>query len=255
MNDVTVITVTHNRVNLLKRAIESVQNQDYNGPIYHMIIVDEDDKMTQHFLRQITQRYSNVYYFALPNENEDKGTIRLAKLRNWGVKRAKTEWICFLDDDNIFARNHISSLIQHAIKHNLRAVHSYRILLNRDGTPFLGNYYPWIPDHKEAKKIYKKLCEIGVMTPGSNIVKDRANTGWVDAGEWLLRRDLLWEIPFREEYTNEELKNNVGDDDKLLYDLLVAGEPIGCTEKPTLIYYLGGYSNNFKYFESGDKYD
>lgn len=258
MVDVTVITVTRGRPNLLKRAIRSVQKQKFGGTIKHMIIID-DDILTKKFLENLPKT-SNLNWLSVPNRTKEKGTPHLAKLRNLGVKITTGKWICFLDDDNEFIDNHISELVSYAVEHGFRAVHSHQILLNRDGTPFLGDYYPWIPDPDKAKVVYKKLCSEGVFTPGSCVVKDRADpidkpdhVQTVDAGEWLLARELLSEVPFREEYSDEDLENNVGDDDKLLWDLVVRKEPIGCTNKPTLIYYLGGYSNNFSKSKSSQK--
>ena len=97
-----------------------------------------------------------------------------------------------------------------------------------------------------------ELCSQGVFTPGSCIVKDRADpidhpnpVRTVDTGEWLLARELLIEVPFRDDFNAVDEANVTGEDDKLLTDLINKKEPIACSNQPTLIYYLGGYSNNF----------
>jgi hypothetical protein len=66
----------------------------------------------------------------------------------------------------------------------------------------------------------------------------------VDTSAWLLARSLLLEIPFRDDFTDLDGETRTGEDDKLLADLINRREPIACSHKATLRYYLGGYSNN-----------
>jgi hypothetical protein len=99
---------------------------------------------------------------------------------------------------------------------------------------------------------YRELVDAGVYTPGTNIVRDRADpldhsdpVRTVDTGAWLLRREVLLQIPFRDDFDEVDAENLTGEDDKFLNDLVRNGVAIGCSQQPTLIYYLGGYSNQF----------
>ena len=121
------------------------------------------------------------------------------------------------------------------------------MIFNSDGSAFLGNYDPWIQNPKESKDGYDKLVQLGVFTPLSNVAKTHNSAikpddiAWaVDMGAWLLLRDLLLEVPFCEEYTKEDLEANVGEDEKLTWDLIRKKEPMECSGKPTLFYYLVG---------------
>lgn len=255
---ISVITLTRKRPDLLGRAIASVQNQKCNSIIEHIILVDDcEDTRTE--LRRGGNIPANVkWHWVDRNQGEHSGPSRCAKLRNFGVSLAKNKWIAFLDDDNEWKDNHLDALLRCAVDNRLRAVHSHRILLYRDGTPFAEARFPWCRDPEEARRLYRQLCERGVFTPGSPVVKDRADlkghpkpVRMIDMGEWLIDRELLEAIPLRLHFTDQDGDSVFGEDDKFLADLIDRNEPIGCTNIPTLLYYLGGFSNNFD--PSGDE--
>lgn len=252
-NSITVITITRNRPDLLRRAIATVQNQKCFAYIKHLVLVD-DCENTKTLLENFENFPPNLTWRWMPRKiGEYSGPGRSSRLRNYGVRISNTKWIAFLDDDNEWLENHLSELLNCAMEKQMRAIHSHMILLNRDGTPFLENRLPWCRNLEEARKKYDEMCAKGVFTPGSCIVKDKADpidhpdpVRTVDTGEWLLARELLLEVPFQEFYTPLDEVSVTGEDDKLLMDLINRKEPIACTMKATLMYYLGGYSNNFK---------
>lgn len=84
----SVIITTYNRPDKLIRAIDSVLSQEFKD--FELIIVNDGS----------TSDYSNVlshiggnekirYFF---KENEERSVAR-----NFGVEKAKGDWICFLD--------------------------------------------------------------------------------------------------------------------------------------------------------------
>lgn len=89
-SQVSAIITTHNRSQLLKRAIESVMNQTYSD--IECIIVD--DASTDN-TRQICSDYP-VQYIFIPKEESRGGNYA----RNLGIKAAKGEYCAFLDDDD-----------------------------------------------------------------------------------------------------------------------------------------------------------
>lgn len=249
-NAITVVTVTRGRESLLRRATDSVQRQNYLGPISHLVVIDDCIK-TKSFLEGNCNLSSNVIWHWVSRESGEKsGPERLAKLRNYAVQLSKTRWISFLDDDNEFEPNHLSSLLECAIQSGCGAVHSQRKLFWADGTPYLEHRWPWSRDKSEGTQIYHELVAKGVLKPGSNIERDRCDpldhpdpVRIVDTGEWLFDRSLLLHYPFCEEYTYEDWLSITTEDDKLLQCLVKNRVPIISTEIPTLRYYLGGYSN------------
>lgn len=250
VESVAVVTLTRDRPDLLKRAIKSVQQQDFPGSIEHIVIVDECFA-TRDFLESTGNLPKNlVWHWVARKPCERSGPAREAKLRNYGVQVATARWVCFLDDDNEFEPNHIRSLVACTEQSRCRAVHSHMQIFWRDGTPYLESRMPWKRDPEESKRIYAKLRARGVFQPGSNIMRDRADP-WdhpdpvrtVDTGEWLLERTLLLEYPFCEYYSDADLADMTTADDKLLRTLVKHKVRIACSELATLKYYLGGYSN------------
>lgn len=163
-----------------------------------------------------------------------------------------SRWVSFLDDDNEYEANHLSSLAACAVQTKHPAVHSYRKIYEADGSPYLERRFPWVRDQEEGVKLYEYYCDRGLLVRGTNIFQDRADPKgqpdgirMVDSSVWLFERSLLIQHPFPQQYTEKDIRNNVYEDDKLL-DLLQAQEvPISTTGLPTVKYYLGGYSNTF----------
>ncbi len=133
------------------------------------------------------------------------------------------------------------------------------IWLHPDGTPFVEERDPLFVDPEESRRSYEYKCQKGLLTPGSCVVRDCVDPlddpdpiRSVDTSEWLFARELMLEVPFREEYDDADREHGIVEDDKLIMDLLEKGEPIGCNNQPTLVYYLGGYTNDFRQWSLKD---
>ncbi|MFD2765827.1 glycosyltransferase [Micromonospora eburnea] len=241
---VTVITLTRRRPDLVRRAIRSVREQRTAHPVRHLVLID-DCPATRDALDAAQPAGTEVLY--MPREYwEVSGPGRSSKLRNFGVRRATDRWIAFLDDDNEWTPDHLDTLITCAVETGARAVHSHVQLLNRDGTPYLEPRWPWAQNPDDAAEIYRDYVAKGIVTPGSNIVGDRPgfHDEPADTSSWLLDRRLLLEVTFAEEFSSSDAENLIGEDDKLFWALIDRGESIECSRRPTLRYYLGGYSNS-----------
>jgi glycosyltransferase involved in cell wall biosynthesis len=243
---ITVITLTRRRPDLVQRAMRSVRAQRSRHAVRHVVLID-DCPSTQATLVTVAAEYPKAEVLYMPRQpREVSGPGRSSRLRNFGVRRsADDSWIAFLDDDNEWTTDHLESLVECAHAHRARAVHSYVSLWNRDGSPYLTPRWPWARSEDEAGRIYRDYVQKGICSPGSNIVVDRpgCHDEPVDTSAWLLARELLLEVPFAEEFSQDDADNLVGEDDKLFWALLGKGEPIVCTRRATLKYYLGGYSN------------
>lgn len=88
---VSAVIITHNRSELLKKAVESVKRQTY--PNIEIIVVD--DASTDN-TEQICQNMQGIRYFRI--EPEDSAGSN--KARNEGIKLAQGEYIALLDDDD-----------------------------------------------------------------------------------------------------------------------------------------------------------
>jgi glycosyltransferase involved in cell wall biosynthesis len=240
---ITVITLTRNRPLLVQRAIRSVRSQQTRDRVHHVILID-DCPQTRDALSDPPPGVEVRYEPRQPHEVS--GPSRSSRLRNLGVLRSTDAWIAFLDDDNEWAPDHLETLMQCARREGARAVHSSVSLHNRDGSPYLEPRWPWARDPGEAERIYREHVAKGICVPGSNVVHDRPgrHDEPADTSSWLLARQLLLDVPFEEHFSRADAEGLIGEDDKLFRALLRRGEPIGCTHRATLRYYLGGYSNN-----------
>jgi hypothetical protein len=249
----------------------SVYAQLFSGNIEHIVIADDDT--TSVIAAQAAPTRAGLSVRALsverpPHEREEpkndlRGVYpRMSRLFNTGVRMAASEWISFLDDDNEFEPEHLETMMRCAQAHGADAVHSGRTMWWPDGSPHLDERWHTVSDPAEARRIFDLMCERGVRTRGTNVLLDRADSGevpdplptssvlqphdpvlLVDQNVWLLRRDLLLEVPVPETFTPEEHRRNTAPDDKLLAALLRAGVRVVSTGLPTVRYYLGGQSN------------
>jgi glycosyltransferase involved in cell wall biosynthesis len=100
---VSVIVPTHNRPGMLAEALASVRAQTFTD--YEIIVVSngESDDMR----RASRDAASGCVYLEL-----DRGNVSAA--RNFGMERAKGEWIAILDDDDLWPPNKLERQIAEA---------------------------------------------------------------------------------------------------------------------------------------------
>lgn len=103
--DVSVVIPTHNRADLLERAIMSVINQTY--PILEINVVsDGSEDNTDEIMKKLKKKYNNINYFSY---HPGKGGNYA---RNYGIKNSKGQYIAFLDDDDEWHNNKIEEQIK-----------------------------------------------------------------------------------------------------------------------------------------------
>lgn len=104
----SIIIPTHNRAELLKKAIQSVVNQIFDD--WELIIVDDGSVDPT---RSIVEKIVNekIHYFYQKNKERSSA-------RNLGIKNAKGKYICFLDDDDYFLPNHLEVITSRIKKEN-----------------------------------------------------------------------------------------------------------------------------------------
>lgn len=105
---VTVYIPTYNRVDLLKRAVESVRNQTYTN--LEIIIVDDcSTDNTQEYLKEISNLDQRIRYFI--KEKNSGACVS----RNIAIKNALGEYITGLDDDDYFLEKRIEIFVSNKI--------------------------------------------------------------------------------------------------------------------------------------------
>lgn len=89
----SIILPTYNQSEFLKNSINSILKQTYNN--WELIIID--NKSTDDTL-SVIKKYKDERINILSINN----CGILAKSRNFGIKKAQSEWICFIDSDDIW---------------------------------------------------------------------------------------------------------------------------------------------------------
>ncbi|MGG4481095.1 glycosyltransferase [Paenibacillus illinoisensis] len=116
---VSIIIRTKARPTLLNRALLSIQSQDYSN--IEVVIVEDGPAVSE----SIVNKYINELHIVYLPINQSVGRSRAA---NIGLENATGKYINFLDDDDFFLPNHISTLHSEIVsKPNVNVVHSASI--------------------------------------------------------------------------------------------------------------------------------
>jgi glycosyltransferase involved in cell wall biosynthesis len=100
---VSIVTPTHNRANLLRRAMASVREQTWRD--FEWIVVDDcsTDATTQVLDACADPRLVRVRLEA---------NLGVAGARNAGIQRARGEYVAFLDDDDEYLPHYLRSVME-----------------------------------------------------------------------------------------------------------------------------------------------
>ena len=98
---ISVIIPTFNRLDLLKRAIDSVLNQSIKP--YDIIVVD--DGSTDSTSEMIQQKYKSINLIQQKNSG-------VSAARNNGIKNAQGDWIALLDSDDEWKKNKLEEQVK-----------------------------------------------------------------------------------------------------------------------------------------------
>ena len=97
---ISVIIPTFNRIDLLKRAIDSILNQSIKP--YDIIVVD--DGSTDGTSDMIQQKYKSIKLIQQKNSG-------VSAARNNGIKNAQGDWIALLDSDDEWEKNKLEEQV------------------------------------------------------------------------------------------------------------------------------------------------
>lgn len=106
----SIVTPTFNRGHFLAKAIESVQLQSYAN-YEHIIVDDGSDDNTEELVSEYLKKDIRIIYIKQTNKGRSAA-------RNVGIQRAVGNHICFLDSDDFWRLNHLSSFRDAIIKND-----------------------------------------------------------------------------------------------------------------------------------------
>jgi glycosyltransferase involved in cell wall biosynthesis len=124
--DVTVIIscVVESDLPYVHEALQSVQGQTY--PCQVIVLVTE---ATSRVRQELAQDGLTAQFEVVP-------LTYCGLTRNQGVERATTEWVAFLDADDIWLPRKIELQLAYAIKNKCQAVGTRHILVNDNNAPY-----------------------------------------------------------------------------------------------------------------------
>ncbi len=100
--DFSVVITSHNCKEFVEEALRSVFNQV--SPPKEVIVVDDaSSDGSVEFLRQLQREYP---FRLLVNERN----LERCKTRNRGAEASSSDWVCFLDCDDLWTENHLSTV-------------------------------------------------------------------------------------------------------------------------------------------------
>lgn len=251
---VTVITPTKGRPAAVRAAIESVRSQTISR-VEHLVLGDNcPDLAKPEVLGALRRDFPRVTIKNVPSgpAAPTYPPARTARIRNLGIRRASGAFIAHLDDDNTFEPDHLDSLVT-CLMANPEAVaaHSWRKLFTCAGEPFIpAGINPWIDDPAQSAVNYAQLADSSVFEPGSHVMHDRI-TGregqeffLVDVSELLVRAAFHQAHPFPAHYSAAQVAAGLCEDRAWCIRVIRAGHQIVRSERATLRYAMGGYSNS-----------
>lgn len=150
----SVVIPSYNRAHCLLQTINSVVNQRFEN--WEIILVDDGstDK-TADLFNEITD--SRIFYFY--KENGERGAAR-----NYGVSKARGEYIFFLDSDDLIKENYLQEAFEMIRSTKARCIHiPYNYLINEieyKGPNLSGNpsIYQLRQNHFACQIIIHKSC-------------------------------------------------------------------------------------------------
>ena len=165
MMNISVVIPTYNRIELLKRSIDSVINQTIK-PSEIIIVDDGSNDGTE---AMVKKQYDSLKII----KQKNKG---VSAARNSGIKASSGEWICFLDSDDEWKNNKLEKQIT--------------FVANNSDYKFFHSNEIWIKNGKRInqKKKHKKY--------GGDIFKKCLDMCRISPSSVLINKNIFEEIGF-----------------------------------------------------------
>lgn len=204
----SVIIPTFNRANILSDAIKSVLEQIHEN--WELLIID--DGSTDHTYKVVEKyRDSRISYFYKRNEERSVA-------RNFGIHKARGEYICFLDSDDTYYPNHLSVLKENIQMHEFpEGIFHTQIIKNIRGEKIPEYWFKGLNNIEVAQKIIQgKVLFMNGICISRQLLEDEVFPSqfsyWEDQHLWIR---LLKYHPF---YSIDEVTTqwNIGVDNSTM---------------------------------------
>ena len=134
---VSVIVPTHNRPDLLERALDSIESQEYRR--IEAVVVNDGGRDITELVAQFSRAWLVIH----------EKNLGLPAARNTGIRAATGEYIAYLDDDDWFYPDHIEILVM-ALRNGDRAAYTDSAIIDKDRSAklYMSNVY----DHDRLRR-------------------------------------------------------------------------------------------------------
>lgn len=179
---VSIIVPTHNRADMLARALNSILSQTYENWETIVIANDCHDNTVE-----IMERYLNDKRFSFVDISDAIGG---AEARNVGIRKAKGEYIAFLDDDDEWLPNKLVLQMEALSQHHDVAVVSSNYINNYGGYSKIGK----LPEYVELDDLLyrNQLGSFSFCLTKAEFIKDiEIDRRLKAAQDWSFWYDIL----------------------------------------------------------------
>lgn len=176
---VSVIIPTFNRTNYLKRAIQSVNSQDYDN--IELIVVDDHSEESKKDIFQTVSKDSlSDVEFVRHDKNRGQATAR-----NTGIEIAAGEYLAFLDDDDQWVDTKISEQVA-AMQ---EAESNVGVIYADTDQGWFEDELPRFGGNDQHKLTKQLMCKNVIGTPSRVLVRSEC----IDSSGGFDERFLNWE--------------------------------------------------------------
>ena len=187
MIKVSVVVPVYNVEKYLEQCVTSIINQTIKD-IEIILINDNSQDSSNDICKEFLKKDSRISLY----QSKGKG---VSAARNIGIKKAKANWICFVDSDDWLEENMIEELYEIANGCNSDII-MCDTFVNRDEDQSIGEFYP-------EEKIFEGSDKEILQIHSINLLKEFQNTKIMQCGvPWgkLYRKELILKnnIKFKE---------------------------------------------------------
>ncbi len=173
---VSIILITYNRQQLLKETIDSILSQTYRN--FELIVVDN---------------YSNYDFFGWVEsfhsekirayQNQNNGTI--AVNRNYGIEKARGEFLAFCDDDDIWYAKKLEIQMDYLMHQDVDIISSALMLFGEG----VKNEHIFFCKYKNKYQVYQR----NFLTPSTVVVRNSNDVRFDETPDFNCSEDwALW---------------------------------------------------------------
>jgi len=205
--EISIIIPVYNSEKYLKECIDSALNQDFKLDYEVLVAYDESNDKTLDILKEYETKDNRLKIIYCSNYG-------LALKRLYAIRKSSGKYICFLDSDDLYARNYLSTLYNEIEK----------------GYDIVNCSFFNLRKGKATKDLFKKNKEYDSINACKALLKDTS------------MRSFLWNKIFKREFFFSDklvlpkCKKPIFEDSMMLYGIFMEAKRIKSIKIP-LYYY------------------